>query len=493
MSVKLSIPPYGHRQNWVPRRAEDFGDSGAFPEINVVQYPLDMGKAKSKTTSNAVAVQLDEKGDVKFNLLARQGVANKNKIIYSKFTDLLPKQVTEDDPDLARPDPETVKETTDKTRKALEMLVAAKVAAAMPVQAAEKQAPAQYIRYTPATQGEDYNSGANQRIIRMVEVQRDPMSPPRFKINKKIPKGPPSPPAPVMHSPTRKVTVKEQQEWKIPPCISNWKNPKGYTIPLDKRLAADGRGLQGVHINENFSKLSEALYIADRKAREAIEMRAKVEQTIAQKEKAKKEEDLKNLANQIREQRSGIKPIKDDKEALEREEIRKEREKERRRDRAILRAAPEKRTQLQKEKERDISEKIALGMPNTGHNTGEIQFDSRLFGSAKGLDAGFGDEEGYSVYDKPWRETENLANTIYRPTKNIDKEYGEDFEKALGTKRFVPDKGFEGADKSSRGEGPVVFEQDKNFDPFQIDDFLGNLKQKSKQDDSREPSKKKRK
>ena len=38
--------------------------------------------------------------------------------------------------------------------------------------------------------------------------------------------------------------MKEQQEWKIPPCISNWKNPRGYTIPLDKRLAADGRGLQ---------------------------------------------------------------------------------------------------------------------------------------------------------------------------------------------------------------------------------------------------------
>ena len=61
------------------------------------------------------------------------------------------------------------------------------------------------------------------------------------------------------------VTVKEQQEWKIPPCISNWKNVKGYTIPLDKRLAADGRGLQGVHINENFAKFAEALYIADRK------------------------------------------------------------------------------------------------------------------------------------------------------------------------------------------------------------------------------------
>jgi SNW domain-containing protein 1 len=60
-----------------------------------------------------------------------------------------------------------------------------------------------------------------------------------------------------------------------------------------------------------------------------------------------------------------------------------------------------------------------------------------LFGSAKGLDAGFGEEDGYSVYDKPWRETENLANTIYRPSKNADKDYGEDFEKALGTKRYI--------------------------------------------------------
>ena len=30
-----------------------------------------------------------------------------------------------------------------------------------------------------------------------------------------------------------------------------------------------------------------------------------------------------------------------------------------------------------------------------------------------------------------------------------------------------------------KASGPVAFEQDKNFDPFQIDDFLGNLKQKT--------------
>ena len=41
-----------------------------------------------------------------------------------------------------------------------------------------------------------------------------------------MPKGPGSPPVPVMHSPPRAVSVKDQQDWKIPPCISNWKNPK---------------------------------------------------------------------------------------------------------------------------------------------------------------------------------------------------------------------------------------------------------------------------
>lgn len=81
---------------------------------------------------------------------------------------------------------------------------------------------------------------------------------------------------------------------------------QGYTIPLDKRLAADGRGLQQVHINENFAKLAEALYIADRKAREAVEMRAQLEKKLAQKEKEKKEENLRQLAQKAREERAGI-------------------------------------------------------------------------------------------------------------------------------------------------------------------------------------------
>jgi hypothetical protein len=110
--------------------------------------------------------------------------------------------------------------------------------------------PRRYVRYTSQQSGSEFNSGAKQRIIRMVDVKKDPMAPPKFKTNKKIPRGPPSPPAPVMHSPPRKVTAEEQQDWKIPPCVSSWKNQKGYTIPLDKRMAADGRGLQDVSIND---------------------------------------------------------------------------------------------------------------------------------------------------------------------------------------------------------------------------------------------------
>lgn len=45
------------------------------------------------------------------------------------------------------PDEEAVMDTTEKTRQALEKLVSTKISAALPVRAAEKQAPAQYIRW----------------------------------------------------------------------------------------------------------------------------------------------------------------------------------------------------------------------------------------------------------------------------------------------------------------------------------------------------------
>lgn len=485
-SVVLALPiapPYGQRRGWVPRQPSDYGDGGAFPEIHVAQYPLDMGMKGKESTSNALAVQLDAEGKVKYDAIARLG-HGKDKIVYSKLSDLLPVEVMDEkDPSLEKPNQEEIEDVTERTRQALMKITNSKIAAAMPVRCAERQGPAEFIRYTPSQQGAAFNSGAKQRVIRLVDAQVDPMEPPRFKINKKIPRGPPSPHAPVLHSPTRRVTVKEQKEWKIPPCISNWKNAKGYTVPLDKRLAADGRGLQQLHINENFAKLAEALYIADRKARESVETRAQLERKLAQKEKEQKEEHLRALAQKARDERAGIKTHSDagatNEEERERDALRKDRHNERARDRNLARAAPDKRSKLQRERERDISEQIALGMPAKGQSSGEVQFDQRLFGQNQGLGHGYGDEDSYNVYDKPWREGGSMANHLYRPNKNIDKEtYGDDLETLVKTNRFVPDKEFSGTNREATRSGPVQFEKEE--DPFGLDQFLSQAKRASK-------------
>lgn len=52
---KKSVPPYGQRQSFVPRAQADFGDGGAFPEIHVAQFPLEMGRpASSKKSASSV-------------------------------------------------------------------------------------------------------------------------------------------------------------------------------------------------------------------------------------------------------------------------------------------------------------------------------------------------------------------------------------------------------------------------------------------------------
>ncbi|CAK9304876.1 unnamed protein product [Gordionus sp. m RMFG-2023] len=507
VQIQYGPPPYLHRNNYIPRHSEDYGDGGAFPEIQMAQFPLEMGKTKVDISrSKVLPLQVDAAGKIQYDAIVKHG-HHKDKIVKSKYEDLLPKPIEEEE-NFQLPKEDMIAETTEKTRQALEKLVSGKIAAAMPVRAADQRAPAKYIRYTASQQNTSFNSGAKQRIVRMMDMPKDPLSPPRFNVNKKIPRGAGSPPAPVLHSPTRKVTVKEQQDWKIPPCISNWKNAKGYTIPLDKRLAADGRGLQEVTINENFAKLAEALYIADRKAREAVEMRAQMERKLAQKEKEKKEEHLRLLAQRAREARAGIKQTitehlganktagganregdTDKSEFLEREQLRQDRHRDRQRERNLAKAAPDRKGKM--EKERDISEKIALGVPNPGFNKqGDIldsQFDQRLFNQSKGMDSGFTADDAYNVYDKPWRDTATLGHSIYRPSKGVadSDAYGDDFDALVKTNRFVPDKPFSGLESGredepgtvNRRQGPVQFEKQRNTeDPFNLDKFLGSVK-----------------
>lgn len=92
-------PPYGsqERARYVPRRQEDFGDGGAFPEVQVAQFPLDMGKkgqqsgvGSSSGRDTTLAVTMNADGEVNYDSILRQG-RNKDKIIYSDHKSLVPK------------------------------------------------------------------------------------------------------------------------------------------------------------------------------------------------------------------------------------------------------------------------------------------------------------------------------------------------------------------------------------------------------------------
>ncbi|KAH7572251.1 hypothetical protein JRO89_XS04G0227900 [Xanthoceras sorbifolium] len=522
------VPPYLNRQGFIPRKIEDFGDGGAFPEIHIAQYPLDMGRNRSaKPGSKILPVTVDAHGNVAYDAIVRQN-ENAKKIVYSQHKDLIPKILMNDEEDEDDEEEEEkqreIDEITQETKAALEKIVNVKLSAAQPKNVPQQSQDSKYVKYKPSQQSAAFNSGAKERIIRMVEKPVDPLEPPKFK-HKRVPKASGSPPVPVMHSPPRPVTVKDQQDWKIPPCISNWKNPKGYTIPLDKRLAADGRGLQEVQINDNFAKLSEALYVAEQKAREAVAMRSKVQKEMVMKEKERKEQELRALAQKARAERNVTAPpasmsIPSEKSAmniddargdyervrekekdmpketreereerLQREKIREERRRERERERRLEAkdAAMGKKSKITRDRDRDVSEKVALGMASTGAaRGGEVMYDQRLFNQEKGMDSGFATDDQYNVYDKGLFTAQPTLSTLYRPKKDADSEmYGnadEQLEKIMKTDRFKPDKGFAGSsERSGPRDRPVEFEKEaEEADPFGLDQFLTEVKKGKK-------------
>ena len=50
-----------------------YGDGGAFPEIHMAQYPMNMGLNKNQT-SNAIQLQVDADGKLKYDAIIKQNV-----------------------------------------------------------------------------------------------------------------------------------------------------------------------------------------------------------------------------------------------------------------------------------------------------------------------------------------------------------------------------------------------------------------------------------
>ena len=253
--------------------------------------------------SKVVTLPTDGTGAPDYSAIVRQG-ENASRTVHTSADSLREKPRLH----ALRPVPSQheADTTAERTRLALEKVVNGKIVAAKthnPDVLARKEKPS-FVRYTPANTNTAHNSGARQRIIKLVEAPVDPMLPPKFSMTK-APVNPPSPPVPVMHSPERKLTKKDAADWKIPPVVSNWKNNRGYTISLDKRLAAEGRDLQDHSINDRFASFAEAMYSAERTARDDVEKRANIQRQVSIRAKTAKEQELRELADRARRERKG--------------------------------------------------------------------------------------------------------------------------------------------------------------------------------------------
>ena len=217
------------------------------------------------------------------------------------------------------------------------------------------------------------------------------------------------------------------------------------------RLQADGRNLQDTAINARHAQMSDSLYAAERQARKETEHRNQMAHTIQMAQAMKKEEQIRQAAtlaraekeklmassfsklnSEIRKEKNDDSPTvgkkrsrKDrEKERMEQDEIRerdqirrlirKENERDRRREQAGL-----SKTKTERDADRDISEKIALGQAQP--TTRDVMYDQRLFNQTAGLNTGFGDEEDYDLYDKPLF-ADRTAASIY---KNVRRDTGQ--------------------------------------------------------------------
>ena len=158
----------------------------------------------------------------------------------------------------------------------------------------------------------------------------------------------------------------------------------------------------------------------------------------------------------------------------EREKARAERRREAQRDMRQKNMGHERRVQMMaREQNRDVSEKVALGLAKPTQNK-EAMYDSRLFNQSSGFAAGFNEDQ---PYDKPLFAERDALNSIYRPNvgDDDDDDGGETLDKIQGTKRFeslgkAPKEGFKGTDSAEQRSGPVMFERDRGeADPFGVE------------------------
>ncbi|KAI3454774.1 hypothetical protein Pfo_011437 [Paulownia fortunei] len=254
-----------------------------------------------------------------------------------------------------------------------------------------------------------------------------------------------------MQSPPRPVTAEDLKNCKVPPCVSNWKNPKGYVIPMDKRRTGTADRLE-FGIKQRKAKLAEALYVVEEAARESVALRNKIQREREMKEKERRDEEFRELARMARDCAVFYGNSNKHMKNLHKVEVLEEKRRKRRLEaKEGTTTKKKKKKKSRDERDRVISERMALGLAFAGRQKGEFLFDLRLVDGEKWLNSGFatGDDDQYNVYDKCLFNTE--FSTLFRPNSKSHKAFG-----------CVRDR-------------PLEFEKEDS-DPFGLDRFLSNLK-----------------
>ncbi len=377
---------------------------------------------------------------------------------------------------LSKPSIEQTNQTTLETKLALEALCSRRIKHSQTIKSTNplfsKNQNSKYLKYTPS-------NSSKSKIIQITNRPIDPLSTNNYTFQK-IPHSNTDPSifVPVMHSPQRKITYEDQRDWKIPPCVSISKNPKGLVIPLDIRLANDGRNLKEFQVNKNFSKFADVLFLAEKRARAEIEERNRIAESIQIKAELKKEEELREAAKQARLERkainsgtslsniSSVNTVRSDataefllgkknerdeliREKNERNQLRALRKKEIENDRKVEMLINNNKRKFGN-KEREINEKIALGESVKGN-----LYDNKLYEKNINLNENDNSEDG-DVYDKPlFNEEKNIEQIYKNENENNKKVIQKLIEK--GGKMFA--EGNVNDLDGIKRNGPVQFEK----------------------------------
>jgi len=353
-----------------------------------------------------------------------------------------------------------------------------------------------YINYQFDSNNNNPNSKPNSHLIKLVALPVDPLSNLKYR-HHKIPLSNTNEKnfVPVLQSPPTPLSLEEQKKWKIPPCVNMSNNPKGLVIPLDIRLANDGRNLREYKANKNFAKFADILALTEKNVRKEIEDRNKIAQSIQIAAAMKKEQELKEAAKQARMERNSLNNytnsnksynnnsnmiysldtsdilsnkkeeknfLKNKRErSINEEEIKEIKERNELREIRKKEIEYERRIEIMKkyEKEgRDVNDKVLLGQNNIINNNNVI--DSRLYEVEGGIENPFDYEEDCEVYDKPLFNGKNKISNIY---KNFNSSGGENSKKLMGKILSQKGKLFTNDIEvlNSRKEGPVQFEKSK--------------------------------